>query len=198
MSKKYSDDYLAKVRTWYVEEGRSDGEIMRLSAALSPRMIVNRNQLIGIRNRARPPIVRPGDNNPALRGIRTSAKPPEERRTKPAPPPAKPKPAPIVRPAPAPIQTPAPPPYERKASNLASRTGPTLLELETGQCRNPVGSLSGSDQQFCGDRVGTRRVMIKPGVYVEKLDSYCQSCGDRNRVGTSTAASLIRSARAYA
>ena len=206
---KYAPDFVAKVRTWYLTENKSDTEIAKLALRLDPPVVLTRNAVIGLRARANPRIERkPYDawiasrenGAKAAKARWSAADGARDRETKPAPRPATPRPEPIRRPVPQPIQTPAaPPPYRTKGA-LAPLSGPTLLELEPGQCRNPVGpdATPTRPQMFCGERVQSRDVERRKGVFETVVDSYCARCAARNRVGTSSASSLIRSTRAFA
>lgn len=195
---KYDPAFVDQVRKWYIGEGKSDSEIAKLAPLPPHRVHLTRNAVIGLRQRATPPITRAEElRRPTMA---RPARPRLERETKPAPPAQRPEPRPIQRPTPPPPPvTPTAPPYRTKAE-LVSRTGPTLLELGPNQCRNPVGPDARPDrpQMFCGARVGTREVEVRKGEFRDVVDTYCPSCAARNRIGTSSASALIRSARAFA
>lgn len=200
---KYPPAFVDQVRKWYLVENKSDSEIAKLAARLNPPVDISRNASIGLRARAKPPIVRTplaaweasrraGTRAAAARWKGDAAR---DRETKPAPPAATPRPEPIRRPANVPYQTPTPPPPYRTKGALSKLTGPTLLELAPEQCRNPVGPEPSRPalQMFCGERV---QFVERKGSSV--ADVYCAGCAARNRVGTSSVSTFVKRARAFA
>jgi hypothetical protein len=200
---KYPPAFVEKVRQWYGAEGKSDSEVVRLAAGLTPPVILSRNASIGLRMRADPPIMRnPLDAFRAQRehGIRSAnarwhGDANRDRETKPAPAPVRQRPEPIRKPANVPYQTPKPPTPYRTKGGLEALSGPTLVELESGQCRNPVGPEPDrpARQMFCGERVA---FLERKGETV--LDVYCARCAARNRVSSSSASTFVKRARAFA
>lgn len=200
---KYPPAFVDQVRKWYLVENKSDSEIAKLAAKLNPPVDISRNASIGLRARAKPPIVRTplaaweaqraaGRKSAAARWSNDAK---GDRETKPAPAPARQRPEPIQRPANVPYSTPKPPSPYRTKGELEKLTGPTLIELESGQCRNPVGPEPERPalQMFCGDRVA---FLERKGETVP--DVYCARCAARNRVGTSSASTFVKRARAFA
>lgn len=55
--------------------------------------------------------------------------------------------------------------------------GPTVLELQTGMCRAPVGRDRGADQQHCGGQ--TDRVAKGSRSGIGGFETYCPSCSRR-------------------
>lgn len=55
--------------------------------------------------------------------------------------------------------------------------GPTVVDLETGMCRAPVGSAVGADQQHCGRQTDPAPKGSRGGI--GGFETYCEPCAKR-------------------
>ncbi len=179
-------------------EGHSAGEIAAEISRKYRNYSPTRNVIIGI-------IARKGwKRSPEVAKLAGVHSGKAAARATPPRPPARPKPVPaapravVERRIPNPDNLPA-------ALPPGTRTGPTLLQLTSNQCRSPVGPdtrESGQPQMFCGRLVGYRSVEVRKGVFQERQDVYCGQCAKRNRIGLVSSLSARqrheRSMRAFA
>lgn len=164
---KYSKEEIEAVRVWYLTDGLSDEQIARKRG-----LGESRNAIIGLRSRndifRRDAAGRKFTSGGAVAaGVAVRGVGPARTPTVPRPPrPARP----LER-----VQTAlhSPPELRRDPKPVVARagTGPTLVDLEAGQCKNPVGDAFGAEQMFCGQP--TPLVETEHG---HKRATYCATC----------------------